>query len=100
MEMSKGIRRAFVKPNNMEIKLEMDINTESPSFDPVKAKDIAAEVDGVSDKRDDGNIMFENEMVDKIVFTSNKLVNNPKKYAIGHYNGRELHLRTVKGIKK
>lgn len=99
MDMSKDIKRVFVKPNSMEVKLEMDINSESPSFDPVKAKDIAADVDGMSDKREDANIVFENGMVDKIDLYSKKVVSNSKKYAIGYYNGRELHFTSLKGIK-
>ena len=84
----------------MEVKLEMDINSQSPNFDPVKAKDIAAEVDGMSDKRDDANVMFESGIMDKITLLSSKAVANPKKYAVGYYNGRELHLTPLKGIIK
>lgn len=94
-----SIRKCLVKPQNQEVKLEMDIHMESSSVDGVKAEMIAKNVDGSLDQRKKNQeVMFENGVVDKVTYVSSKAVKNPEKYAVGVFNGKELHLTPLKGM--
>ncbi|KAK9754708.1 RPC5 protein [Popillia japonica] len=94
-----NVRKAYFKPANQEVKLEVELNTESPNFDPVKAEDIAREVDSNKEaKKGEKEVFFENDIMDKITLQSCKAVKDPRKYAVGLYNGKELHLTPLKGF--
>lgn len=94
-----NVRKAYFKPANQEVKLEVELNTESPNFDPVKAEDIAREVDSNKEaKKGEKEVFFENDIMDKITLQSCKAVKDPRKYAVGLYNGKELHLTPLKGM--
>lgn len=94
-----NIRNCFFKPQNQEVKLEVEINMESTNFDSAKAEAIAAEIDGTPDtQKKDKEVVFENGIVDKVLFTSNKVVDDVGQYAVGVFNGRELHLTALKGM--
>lgn len=94
-----NIRKAYFKPDNQEVKLEVELNVESTNFDTMKAEDIARDVDSNKDSRKgEKEVVFENEIMDKYFLQSCKAVKDPSKYAIGHYNGKELHLTPLKGF--
>ncbi|CAH0563680.1 unnamed protein product [Brassicogethes aeneus] len=94
-----NVQKCFFKPVNDEVKLEIGLNINSPNFDTGKAEIIAHEVDGpLHKKQKDKQIYFENEMVDKVFLQSSTSVQNCKKYAVAAYNGKEIHLTTLKGI--
>ncbi|GJQ72361.1 hypothetical protein Trydic_g3446 [Trypoxylus dichotomus] len=93
------VKKAFFKPENQEVKLEVELNVESPNFDTVKAEDIARDVDSSKDtQKGEKEVFFENDIMDKIVLKSCNAVKDPKKYAVGLYNGKELHLTPIKGF--
>ncbi|KAG5878014.1 hypothetical protein JTB14_025469 [Gonioctena quinquepunctata] len=91
-----NIKKCFFKPQNQEVKLELGINVDSPNFDSGKAELIAQEVDGESDNSK--TAYFENEMVDKVFLQSTKTVRDANKYAAAIYNGKEIHVTSLKGI--
>lgn len=94
-----NIRKCFFKPENDEIKLEMGINMESQNVDTVQAQAIAEEYNGTSDTRgQDKELIFENNIMDKIVLSSTQAVKDPSQFAIGSFNGREYHITPLKGF--
>lgn len=98
IKQNTNIRKAFFKPENQEVKLDVELNVESPNFDAIKAEDIARDVDSNKDNRKgEKETIFENDIMDKIILQSCKGVRDPSKYAIGSFNGKELHLTPLKG---
>lgn len=89
-----NVRKAFFKPENQEVKLEVELNVQSQNFDTMRAEVIAHDVDSNKNEKE---TIFENDLMDKIILKSNKAVKDPRKYAVGCYNGRELHLTPLKG---
>lgn len=93
-----NVRKCFFKPQNEEVKFEMDINMQSSMIDTIRAEEIAVEVDGPKGvKKKDKAVVFENGIVDKVIFLSSKVVKDSSNYAIGVFNGKELHLTSLKG---
>lgn len=93
-----NIRNCFFKPNNQEVKLEADINMESSNFDTFKAEMIANEInDSPEVRKKEKEAIFESGIVDKVLFSSSKVVDDVDKYAIAVFNGREFHLTALKG---
>ncbi|CAG9770968.1 unnamed protein product [Ceutorhynchus assimilis] len=94
------IKKCKFKPENQEVMLEMAINTESPNFDSGRAELIAHEIDGDinSKTRKDKNIYFENEIVDKVFLKSSQCVKDGDNYAVAAFNGKEIHLTSIKEI--
>ncbi|KAK4874932.1 hypothetical protein RN001_014292 [Aquatica leii] len=94
-----NVKRCFVKPRNQAVKLEVQLNTRSANFNINKAEDIALRVDGPPEyRKKDKEIYFKNNLVDKIEYTSSKVVDNADTYAIGVYNGQEYHITPLKGL--
>ncbi|CAG9857067.1 unnamed protein product [Phyllotreta striolata] len=92
------INKCFFKPANKEVKLELSIDTDSPNFDTGRAEIIAHEVDKDTEKSKDAGKYFENEIVDKVLLQSSNSIKNPDKYAVAVYNGKEIHLTSLKGV--
>lgn len=91
-----NVRKAFFKPKNQEVKIEMALNPTSRNFDLLKAEELAKEVDGpVGQRKTDA--VFENDIVDKIILSSTKAVTDPAKYCVGVYNGSEFHITPLSG---
>lgn len=76
--------------------MEVPININSNNFDTVRAEYIAEEVDKGRDKKKDAKI-FDDNIVNKVMYQSIKAVKEPSKYAVGVYNGKEFHLTPLKG---
>ncbi|XP_022917040.1 DNA-directed RNA polymerase III subunit RPC5 [Onthophagus taurus] len=93
---NQSISKAYIRPDNQEVKLDVDLNVESINFDVGKAELIARDLELNSDKKKPENVVFQNHIMDKVLFTSNKAVNESDNYAIGCFNGRELHLTPIK----
>lgn len=93
------INKCFFKPKNEEVKLELAINVESPNFDTGKAEIIAHEVDGEKESSNKDSTFFENEIVDKVFLQSTIASDKPNRYAVATYNGKEIHLTALKGMK-
>lgn len=92
-----NIKKCFYKPNNQEIKLELGINVESPNFDTGRAEEIAHEVDGDKDNTKRKETYFDNEIADKVFLESMRTAREANKYAVATFNGREIHLTSLKG---
>lgn len=88
----------MIKPQNQSAKLEVQLNTGSSNFDVGRAEEIAQRVDGPPDyRKNDKELYFENDILDKITYVSSKAVEDPHNYAAGVYNGREFHITPLKG---
>ncbi|KAL1517071.1 hypothetical protein ABEB36_000883 [Hypothenemus hampei] len=92
------VKSCMFKPQNRDVKLEMSLDTASPSFDSGRAELIAHEIDGDINAGKDKNIYFENEIVDKIYLKSNRNVKDNQNYAVAAFNGREIHLTSIKDV--
>lgn len=90
------IKKCFFKTENREVKLELEINTDSPNFDTRRAHTIADEIDGERNSSKN-TVYFENEIVDRVYLESTKAADRSSRYAIAAYNGKEIHLTTLKG---
>lgn len=91
-----NIRKCCIKPQNEQVKLEMNVNMESNNIDENRARTMAKDTDGgVNDKEKD--ITFENNVVDKVLYASSKVIKECNNYVIAVYNGRELHVTSLKG---
>lgn len=76
----------------------MAVDPTSKNFDLLKAEQLAKEIDGATEaNKSDNDVVFENEIVDKVILTSTKVVKEPAKYSIGVYNGREFHITPLSG---
>lgn len=93
-----SIKKCFFKPHNEEVKLELNINVNSPNFDSGRAEIIAHEVDGDKESSKKDSIFFENDIVDRVFLQSIKAADNPNRYAVATYNGKEIHLTALKGM--
>lgn len=91
------ILRCCYKPENEEVKLELNINTDSPNFDTGRAELIAHQVDGNDTGHSKKELVFRNEVVDRVFLQSLKTVTNCGKYAAATFNGKEIHLTALKG---
>lgn len=91
------IKKCYYKPQNEEVKLELGINVDSPNFDSGRAEIIAHEVDGDNETSNKEPRYFENELVDRVFLQSTKAADNPNRYAVATYNGKEIHLTALKG---
>lgn len=92
-----NIRKAYFKPKNQEVKIEMAIDPRSKNFDLFKAEQLARDVDGPSGQHKP-DAVFENDIVDKLMLTSTKTVKDPSKYSVGLYNGKEFHITPLSGM--
>lgn len=92
-----NVRKAHFKPKNQEVRIEMAIDPSSKNFDLFKAEQLARDVDGPPSGLKKSDAVFENDIVDKIMYTSTKTVKNASKYSIGVYNGKEFHITPLSG---
>ena len=56
-----------------------------------------SDVDGVSRKSEEEKTFRDGQM-DKISLSSTKAIKNANNYAVGIYNGSELHLTPIRGV--
>lgn len=92
------VRKCFFKPKNQEIKLEVGLNVTSNNFDIGKAEYLAHEIEKNQETKKEQLPLFENEIVDKVVYNSRKTVCESCKYAVGVFNGKEYHVTPLKGF--
>ena len=72
-----------------------------PNYDKSKGEQIALNVDGsLSSHKTDEEITYGRGIMDRITLSSQKSVKDPSRYAVGIFNGSELHLTPLKGIGK
>lgn len=77
------------------MKIEVRIDTVSSNFDEDKAESVAREVDAVAKNKEKESV-FKNDIVDKVEVSSAKVVKSYE-YAVGAFNGKEMHVTSVKG---
>lgn len=79
------------------MQLELNINKESPNFDTVRAEVMAHEIDDVKEGIKKTSTYFNNEIVDKVFLESAVATREANKYAVATFNGKEIHLTSLKG---
>lgn len=78
------------------MKLEVGIDMRSNNIDENRAQTIAKEIDNVT-KSKEKDVVFENDIVDKVEYVSTKVLRDCSDYAVGAFNGREMHITSLKG---
>lgn len=91
-----NIRKCFLKPLNEVVKHEVGMEMNSMNVDENRAESLARDVDAVAKSKGKETI-FENEIMDKVEFLSTKAIRNCSDYAVGAFNGKEIHITSVKG---
>ena len=67
-------------------------------YDKSKGEQIALNVDGsTSNQKSDDEITYGRGIMDRITLSSQKSVKDPSRYAVGIFNGSELHITPLKG---
>ena len=88
---------AKFKPEQQKVQLTLGINTSCANYDTSKGEQIALNVDGTSRKSEEEKT-FREGIMDKISLSSTKAIKNANNYAVGIYNGSELHLTPIRGV--
>lgn len=91
-----NIRKCFVKPQNQQVKLEVGIDLDSSNVDDIRAQAIAKEVNSAA-KNKEKETVFENGIMDKVTHVSSRILKDCSGIAVGAFNGRELHVTSLKG---
>ena len=89
---------ARLKPRQHKVEMTLGLNTTCPNYDNSKAEQIALNVDGSKGKKEDDEVTFGRGVMDKITLSSTQAVKDVSKYAVGIFNGNELHLTPLKSI--
>jgi len=88
-----------IKPNQQKVELTIGLNASCPNYDKSKGEQIALNVDGsTSNQKSDDEITYGRGIMDRITLSSQKSVKDPSRYAVGIFNGSELHITPLKGI--
>lgn len=91
-----NVKKSFLKPINEFVKLDVAMEMNSINVDEVRAENIALEVDAVARSKEKETV-FENDIVDKIEMMSSKVLKDCGEFAVGVFNGTEMHVTSVKG---
>lgn len=91
-----SIRKCFIKPLNEIVKHDAGIEMNSINIDENRAERIAREVDAAARSKEKETV-FENDIMDKVEYLSTKALKNSGDYAVGAFNGKEMHITSVKG---
>lgn len=87
-----------IKPNQQKVELTIGLNASCPNYDKSKGEQIALNVDGsTSNQKSDDEITYGRGIMDRITLSSQKSVKDPSRYAVGIFNGSELHITPLKG---
>lgn len=88
-----------MKPNQQKVELTLGLNSNCANYDQSKGEQIALNVDGSGRKSTlDDEITYGRGFMDRITLSSTKSVKESKRYAVGIFNGSELHLTPLNGI--
>ena len=88
-----------IKPEQQKVELTVGLNVSCPNYDKSKGEQIALNVDGsLSSHKSEEDITYGRGIMDRITLVSQKSVKDPSRYAVGIFNGNELHLTPLKGI--
>lgn len=90
-----------MKPQNELVKLEVAIDVSASNFDEERAESIAREVNAAAknNKEKETETVFENDIVDRVDMVSVKVLREHE-CVVGAFNGKEMHLTSVKGNTK
>lgn len=69
---------------------------QSSNFDADRAEMIAKEVNSAASAKKEDKV-FEDGIVNKVMFNSTKALPDADQYAVAIYNGKEFHLTPLKG---
>ncbi|XP_001600399.1 DNA-directed RNA polymerase III subunit RPC5 [Nasonia vitripennis] len=87
-----------IKPDNQEVAIEVEINTNDPHYNTNRGQAIAATAVLPSKRDEEDERIFDSHMMDKIVLQSSRALPSCDNYAIGIYQDGEFHLTPLKGI--
>ncbi|XP_018343176.1 PREDICTED: DNA-directed RNA polymerase III subunit RPC5 [Trachymyrmex septentrionalis] len=89
--------KTFVKPENQKIRMELAMDTSNKhSYDCYMGKQLALKTDGKSTENDE--IVFDNELMDKVVLTSERTLSDCSNFAVGIFQDDELHITPLKSM--
>jgi len=88
-----------MKPKQQKVELTLGLNSNCANYDQSKGEQIALNVDGSGRKPNlDDEITYGRGFMDRITLSSSKSIKESSRYAVGIFNGSELHLTPLNGI--
>jgi len=88
-----------MKPKQQKVELTLGLNSSCANYDQSKGEQIAINVDGSGRKPNlDDEMTYGRGFMDRITLSSSKSVKESSRYAVGIFNGSELHLTPLNGI--
>ncbi|CAG5100792.1 Similar to Polr3e: DNA-directed RNA polymerase III subunit RPC5 (Mus musculus) [Cotesia congregata] len=91
--------KTSIKPENQEFRIEVGLDCNSANYDQRKGEKIAMDADGPFDRcENDKDRYFQGEYMDKTVLQSSRAVPDCSNYAVGTFQGNELHITPLKSI--
>ncbi|XP_074095354.1 RNA polymerase III subunit E [Cotesia typhae] len=91
--------KTSIKPENQEFRIEVGLDCNSANYDQRKGEKIAMDADGPFDRfENDKDRYFQGEFMDKTVLQSSRAVPDCSNYAVGTFQGNELHITPLKSI--
>jgi len=93
------ILKSNIRPRSGQVEIELGLRTRGPTYDKSKGEQIALNVDGAyRDKRDSEDNFYQSQVMDKLVLTSTKVLNDASRYAVGVMHDSALHLSPVSQV--
>jgi len=88
-----------MKPKQQKVELTLGLNSNCANYDQSKGEQIALNVDGSGKKPAlDDELTYGRGFMDRITLSSSKSIKESSRYAVGIFNGSELHLTPLNGI--
>jgi len=93
------ILKSNIRPRSGQVEIELGLRTRGQTYDKSKGEQIALNVDGAyRDKRDSEDNFYKSQVMDKLVLTSTKVLNDASRYAVGVMHDSALHLSPVSQV--
>ncbi|XP_069692182.1 DNA-directed RNA polymerase III subunit RPC5 [Periplaneta americana] len=90
--------QSCIKPQHQEVKLELELDTQSSNYDTGRGEQIAWNVDGKKEDRKAEDKFFKNDIMDKQLLQSTRALADTNNYAVAVYHDNELHITPLRGI--
>ncbi|XP_037074627.1 DNA-directed RNA polymerase III subunit RPC5-like [Pollicipes pollicipes] len=89
---------AKLKPEQHQLKLSLEINTASASYETSKGEQIALNVDGTRLTRDHNDLFYGGSVMDRQTLSSTLVTPCSRRYCLGVVSDGELHLSPVDAV--
>ncbi|KAJ8667381.1 hypothetical protein QAD02_009043 [Eretmocerus hayati] len=91
--------KTAIKPDNQEVSIEVEINTNDHHYNSNRGEAIAANAE-IPPKRDQEECerYYDSNQMDKIVLQSSRALPSCDNYAVGTYQDGEFHITPLKGM--